>query len=57
MCARPSTASPTGTGRGEPSTGPLHAPPPPTTFTPEAVQHWHQAGAHLIGGCCRVGPA
>ncbi|MET8570005.1 homocysteine S-methyltransferase [Streptomyces sp. NPDC004783] len=26
------------------------------TFTPEAVRGWHDAGARLIGGCCRVGP-
>ncbi|MET9762412.1 homocysteine S-methyltransferase [Streptomyces sp. NPDC006372] len=26
------------------------------TFTPGQVQGWQQAGARLIGGCCRVGP-
>jgi homocysteine S-methyltransferase len=28
----------------------------PPTFTPELALTWHRAGAHLIGGCCRVGP-
>ncbi|MFI7383871.1 homocysteine S-methyltransferase [Streptomyces sp. NPDC049813] len=27
------------------------------TFTPDQVARWHRAGAALIGGCCRVGPA
>ncbi|MDH6515683.1 homocysteine S-methyltransferase [Streptomyces sp. SAI-135] len=27
-----------------------------STFTPEEVSGWRQAGARLIGGCCRVGP-
>ncbi|MGY0491033.1 homocysteine S-methyltransferase [Streptomyces sp. WG-D5] len=26
------------------------------TFTPEQVTAWRDAGARLIGGCCRVGP-
>jgi homocysteine S-methyltransferase len=26
------------------------------TFTTEQIKAWHDAGAHLIGGCCRVGP-
>lgn len=26
------------------------------TFTPEQVEGWRSSGAHLIGGCCRVGP-
>lgn len=26
------------------------------TFTTEQVKAWHDAGARLIGGCCRVGP-
>ncbi|MFF4985349.1 homocysteine S-methyltransferase [Streptomyces sp. NPDC001046] len=26
------------------------------TFTPDRVRSWQQAGARLIGGCCRVGP-
>ncbi|MEG8278780.1 homocysteine S-methyltransferase [Streptomyces sp. AHA2] len=26
------------------------------TFTPGRVTSWQQAGARLIGGCCRVGP-
>lgn len=26
------------------------------TFTTAQVKAWHDAGAHLIGGCCRVGP-
>ncbi|WP_432135751.1 MULTISPECIES: homocysteine S-methyltransferase [unclassified Streptomyces] len=26
------------------------------TFSPEQVRGWEQAGARLIGGCCRVGP-
>jgi homocysteine S-methyltransferase len=28
----------------------------PGTFSPELVGAWAQAGAALIGGCCRVGP-
>ncbi|MFD0318029.1 homocysteine S-methyltransferase [Streptomyces flavalbus] len=28
----------------------------PTTFTPGRVLGWRDAGARLIGGCCRVGP-
>ncbi|MFF1280859.1 homocysteine S-methyltransferase [Streptomyces sp. NPDC058299] len=27
-----------------------------TTFTAEQVTGWREAGARLIGGCCRVGP-
>jgi homocysteine S-methyltransferase len=27
-----------------------------SSFTPEQVARWEQAGARLIGGCCRVGP-
>jgi homocysteine S-methyltransferase len=27
-----------------------------STFTPEQVLAWNDAGARLIGGCCRVGP-
>ncbi|AYN38774.1 homocysteine S-methyltransferase [Streptomyces dangxiongensis] len=27
-----------------------------TTFTAEQVTAWREAGARLIGGCCRVGP-
>ncbi|MFF9240303.1 homocysteine S-methyltransferase [Streptomyces sp. NPDC014801] len=27
-----------------------------STFTPEQVLAWRDAGARLIGGCCRVGP-
>ncbi|MGW0707082.1 homocysteine S-methyltransferase [Streptomyces sp. NPDC002643] len=27
-----------------------------STFTPEQVKGWRDAGARLIGGCCRVGP-
>lgn len=27
-----------------------------STFDPARVDHWEQAGARLIGGCCRVGP-
>ncbi|MFJ3669004.1 homocysteine S-methyltransferase [Streptomyces sp. NPDC090106] len=26
------------------------------TFTPDRVRAWRDAGARLIGGCCRVGP-
>ncbi|MFI0938066.1 homocysteine S-methyltransferase [Streptomyces sp. NPDC021020] len=29
----------------------------PPTFTAEAALAWQAAGARLIGGCCRVGPA
>ncbi|GHE37881.1 homocysteine S-methyltransferase [Streptomyces longispororuber] len=28
----------------------------PSRFEPGAVRRWRQAGARLIGGCCRVGP-
>lgn len=28
-----------------------------STFTPDQVLGWRRAGARLIGGCCRVGPA
>ncbi|MBD0737245.1 homocysteine S-methyltransferase [Streptomyces sp. CBMA29] len=28
-----------------------------TTFSPARVAAWHQSGARLIGGCCRVGPS
>ncbi|MER6690854.1 homocysteine S-methyltransferase [Streptomyces minutiscleroticus] len=28
-----------------------------STFAPERVTEWVRAGARLIGGCCRVGPA
>ncbi|MEU6588243.1 homocysteine S-methyltransferase [Streptomyces sp. NPDC046881] len=28
-----------------------------TTFSAEQVKAWRDAGARLIGGCCRVGPA
>ncbi|MEU1009945.1 homocysteine S-methyltransferase [Streptomyces sp. NPDC005890] len=28
-----------------------------TTFSAEQVKAWRSAGARLIGGCCRVGPA
>jgi homocysteine S-methyltransferase len=27
-----------------------------TTFSTERVEAWREAGARLIGGCCRVGP-
>ncbi|MET8471399.1 homocysteine S-methyltransferase [Streptomyces sp. NPDC006422] len=27
-----------------------------STFTPEQVTGWRDAGARLVGGCCRVGP-
>ncbi|MEU9212596.1 homocysteine S-methyltransferase [Streptomyces sp. NPDC048415] len=27
-----------------------------STFTAEQVRGWQQAGARLVGGCCRVGP-
>ncbi|MFI6876377.1 homocysteine S-methyltransferase [Streptomyces sp. NPDC050400] len=27
------------------------------TFEPELIEGWRRAGARLIGGCCRVGPA
>jgi homocysteine S-methyltransferase len=27
-----------------------------STFTAEQVRAWQQAGARLVGGCCRVGP-
>ncbi len=27
------------------------------TFAPELIEDWRRAGARLIGGCCRVGPA
>jgi homocysteine S-methyltransferase len=27
-----------------------------TTFSTEQVKAWRDAGARLIGGCCRVGP-
>ncbi|OLZ67465.1 homocysteine S-methyltransferase [Streptomyces sp. IMTB 2501] len=27
-----------------------------TTFSPRQVKAWREAGARLIGGCCRVGP-
>jgi len=29
----------------------------PGRFTPSDVTEWVQAGARLVGGCCRVGPA
>ncbi|GAA2247489.1 homocysteine S-methyltransferase [Streptomyces ruber] len=29
----------------------------PATFTAERVAGWVRAGARLVGGCCRVGPA
>ncbi|MGW8673243.1 homocysteine S-methyltransferase [Streptomyces niveus] len=38
-----------GEGRGE---GPL-----PPLFTSDRVRGWQSAGARLLGGCCRVGPA
>ncbi|MGY0019496.1 homocysteine S-methyltransferase [Streptomyces sp. cg35] len=28
-----------------------------STFGPERIEGWRAAGARLIGGCCRVGPA
>ncbi|MFD9564625.1 homocysteine S-methyltransferase [Streptomyces sp. NPDC059994] len=28
-----------------------------TTFDPSRVSAWRRAGARLVGGCCRVGPA
>ncbi|MDO0925118.1 homocysteine S-methyltransferase [Streptomyces sp. TG1A-8] len=28
----------------------------PSTFTAEQVRSWREAGARLVGGCCRVGP-
>lgn len=54
VTGKPAVAYP---NSGETWTPTTHTWTGPTTFTPEAVQHWHQAGAHLIGGCCRVGPA
>jgi homocysteine S-methyltransferase len=27
-----------------------------STFATEEVRGWQEAGARLIGGCCRVGP-
>ncbi|MGZ2358648.1 homocysteine S-methyltransferase [Streptomyces sp. 372A] len=27
------------------------------TFTPDRLTSWERAGARLVGGCCRVGPA
>lgn len=38
-----------GEGRGE---GPL-----PSLFTSDRLRDWRSAGARLLGGCCRVGPA
>lgn len=38
-----------GEGRGE---GPL-----PPLFTSDRLRDWQRAGARLLGGCCRVGPA
>lgn len=38
-----------GEGRGE---GPL-----PSPFSPARLHAWQTAGARLLGGCCRVGPA
>jgi homocysteine S-methyltransferase len=29
----------------------------PSAFTPGLALTWQRAGARLIGGCCRVGPA
>jgi homocysteine S-methyltransferase len=29
----------------------------PTTYRPKDVKDWISAGARLVGGCCRVGPA
>ncbi len=54
VTGKPAVAYP---NSGETWTPTTHTWTGPTTFTPEAVQHWHQAGPHLIGGCCRVGPA
>lgn len=28
-----------------------------STFEPGRVRHWRNAGARLVGGCCRVGPS
>ncbi|MER6677949.1 homocysteine S-methyltransferase [Streptomyces sp. NPDC000983] len=28
-----------------------------STFGPAQVRGWHEAGARLLGGCCRVGPS
>ncbi|WP_208765335.1 homocysteine S-methyltransferase family protein, partial [Streptomyces albidochromogenes] len=27
------------------------------TYDPGRVREWRAAGARLVGGCCRVGPA
>ncbi|MFE3120601.1 homocysteine S-methyltransferase family protein, partial [Streptomyces niveus] len=31
--------------------------PRPPLFTSDRVRGWQSAGARLLGGCCRVGPA
>ncbi|WP_329036609.1 homocysteine S-methyltransferase [Streptomyces sp. NBC_01725] len=43
-----------GEGRGE---GPLPPATQPSPFPPDRLHTWQAAGARLLGGCCRVGPA
>ncbi|WP_405823705.1 homocysteine S-methyltransferase [Streptomyces sp. NBC_00838] len=46
-----------GEGRGEGPLPPVARPPSVSPFSPDRLHAWQAAGARLLGGCCRVGPA
>lgn len=54
VTGKPAVAYPNSGERWDPA-GRCWAGPP--TFTAESALAWQAAGARLIGGCCRVGPA
>ncbi|ROQ95279.1 homocysteine S-methyltransferase [Streptomyces sp. 2132.2] len=54
VTSKPLVAYPNDGSVWEAATATWHAPPAPAPWPLEA---WHRAGARLIGGCCRIGPA
>ncbi|MFD8789656.1 homocysteine S-methyltransferase [Streptomyces vinaceus] len=54
VTSKPLVAYPNDGSVWEASTATWHAPPAPAPWPLEA---WRAAGARLIGGCCRIGPA
>ncbi|SOD64245.1 homocysteine S-methyltransferase [Streptomyces zhaozhouensis] len=54
VTGRPAVAYPNAGGRWDASVGEWGG---PATLRAEDTRHWRAAGARLVGGCCRVGPA
>ncbi|MFK0232961.1 homocysteine S-methyltransferase [Streptomyces vinaceus] len=54
VTSKPLVAYPNDGSVWEAATATWHAPPAPA---PWPLAAWHRAGARLIGGCCRIGPA